>query len=354
MATAERSGVLVLEGGPAERGRRHGETLRADVQAAIGRFLDDAAVRTGGGGAQYCAQFLAATGFHRAMAAHTPDLVAELAGLAEGAAVPADQLLAYNLMDEEWWYSETLRSKCSSLAVPAHDGRPSLVAQTMDLPRAMDGGQVLVRHVHPDGREVAVLSAAGFLGLTGCNGDGVGICVNALGMLQHDAHGLPVACAIRGALDRPTASEAAAFLRSVPHASGQHYAVVDRSGDAYGLECSAAGATDSAPGTGPFFHANHPLASADVDPAVTRDRSLVENSRRRQAKLEQAGPAVSSRAGCRALLSDRTAPICVSRSDTSGWLTFGAVAMELADTVTMDVALGPPDEAPWLELELGR
>jgi hypothetical protein len=25
-----------------------------------------------------------------------------------------------------------------------------------------------------------------------------------------------------------------------------------------------------------------------------------------------------------------------------------------ADTVTMDVALGPPDETPWIELELGR
>jgi hypothetical protein len=37
MATAERSDVLVLEWGPAERGRAHGEALRRQVQAAIGR-----------------------------------------------------------------------------------------------------------------------------------------------------------------------------------------------------------------------------------------------------------------------------------------------------------------------------
>ncbi len=354
MATTERSGLLVLAGGPAERGRQHGETLRGRVQAALGRFLDDVASRTGMSGPRYVAQFLGETGFHRAMATHTPDLVAELAGIAEGAGVAADELLAYNLLDEEWWYSEMLRSKCSALAVPAREGGPGLVAQTMDLPRSMDGGQVLLQHRHPDGREVAVLSSAGFLGLTGCNAEGVGVCVNALGMLHHDARGLPVACVVRGALDRPTAAEAAAFVRSVPHASGQHYALVDRTGDAYGLECSAAGATESAPGTQPFFHANHPLASADVDPAVQRDPVQAESSRRRQAALESAGAAVTSRADCRALLAERTAPICVSRGDAGGWITFGAVAIELGDTVTMDVALGPPDEAPWIELELAR
>ena len=64
-------------------------------------------------------------------------------------------MLAYNFLDEEWWYSETLRSKCSALAVPARDGQAALVAQTMDLPLPMDGGQVLLRHRDPDGREVA-------------------------------------------------------------------------------------------------------------------------------------------------------------------------------------------------------
>jgi hypothetical protein len=79
-----------------------------------------------------------------------------------------------------------------------------------------------------------------------------------------------------------------------------------------------------------------------------------ESSRRRQAALDAAGPAVTSRADCRALLSERTAPICVARADAGGWLTFGAVAAELGDTVTIDVALGPPADAPWIELELGR
>ena len=81
-------------------------------------------------------------------------------------------------------------------------------------------------------------------------------------------------------------------------------------------------------------------------------RELARAARR---QLESGGPAVAGRADCRALLCDRTAPICVSRADAGGWLTFGAVVdWSCGDTVTMDVALGPPDETPWIELELGR
>src|SRR4051794_19415387 len=164
MATTEQGRVLTLQGEPAERGRQHGEALRDEVRAALCRFLDDAALRTGLPGPRYVERFLAETAFVGAIRAHTPDLLEELAGIAAGAGVPADHVLAYNLLDEEWWYSETLRSKCSTLAVPARDGRPALVAQTMDLPLPMDGGQVLLRHRRA-GREVAVLSAAGLIGL---------------------------------------------------------------------------------------------------------------------------------------------------------------------------------------------
>src|SRR5215470_1785667 len=131
MAMTERGRVLVLQGPAAERGRQHGEALRDEVRASLSRFLDDATVRTRLPGSRYVEQFLAETAFVGAIRAHTPDLLAELHGIADGAGVPVEHVLAYNFLDEEWWYSETLRSKCSALAVPASGGRPALVAQTM-------------------------------------------------------------------------------------------------------------------------------------------------------------------------------------------------------------------------------
>ena len=160
-----------------------------------------------------------------------------------------------------------------------------------------------------------MLSSAGLIGLTGCIGDGVGICVNALGMLRHDPRGLPVACVVRGALDRPTA-------RRQPRSSGR-----SRTPRA-ALRARRSGRRRrrprvrrrwrhrvGRPAPRPSSTPNHPLASADVDPAWTRD---LEQARARGAARRPSSPAVrpSPRAPTPARCSsDRAAPICVSRAD---------------------------------------
>ena len=279
----------------------------------------DGAARTSSGSS-------ARPAFHRAMATHTPDLVTELAGIAEGAGVAADELLAYNLLDEEWWYSETLRSKCSALAVPARDGRPGLVAPD-DGPAAADGRRPGAAAPPPSRRPRG-------------GGAVVGRVPRAhrvqrrrrrhLRERARDAPPRPPRPA-RG-VRRARRARAARRQRRRPRSCGPSRTprgsttrVVDRSGDAVGLECSAGGATESAPGARPFFHANHPLASADVDPAVARDLTQARArgaGRRHSSRAVRPSP---SRADARALLSERTAPICVSRADAGGWLTFGAV-----------------------------
>ena len=346
--------MLVLEGHAAERGRQHGEALRDEVRASLCRFLDDAAIRTGLPGARYVEQFLADTDFVGAIRAHTPALLEELSGIAEGAGVPPEQVLAYNFLDEEWWYSETLRSKCSALAVPARDGQPALVAQTMDLPLPMDGGQVLLRHRDPDGREVAVLSAAGLIGLTGASS-------GRRRDLRERARHAPARC------PRP-----ARRLRAARRA----------------------GAAD-----GPRRSRVHPVGPARLRPALRggrrrrrRDRPRVQRrwrdgvgrrhrrgsstrttrwrARTRSARAPRARPGgelapppgrardprpagLLARGRARAARRPHRADLR-SRADRSAWVTFGAVVTKLGDTVTMDVALGPPDETPWLEVELSR
>ena len=228
------------------RGRAQGETLRAQIADAFERWAEHTAHATGMHPDAYVEALLADTDFLPAIARHTPELLEEVRGIAEGSGMTLDSVLAYNLMDEQWWHQADLVAghACSLLAVPAEDGRPALVAQNMDLPDWMDGAQAVVHHHTPSG-DALVLTAAGMIGLTGVNSDGVGVCVNTLAMLHHSADGLPVAFAMRGALERSSAADAAAFLRSAPHASGQHYAVVGRDGAA-GLECSAAGAEECA------------------------------------------------------------------------------------------------------------
>jgi isopenicillin-N N-acyltransferase like protein len=299
--------------------------------------------------AEHVAGLLRATRFLPAIEAHTPELLDEVRGIAEGAGVTFERILAYNLMDEEWWYSQDRghRHACSLVAVGGRDGRGTLLAQNMDLPEVMDGGQTILRSTAPDGSRTVVLTAAGMIGLTGCNSDGLGVCVNTLSMLHHFGEGLPVAFVLRGLLERRSLAGAETFLHTVPHASGQHYAV-GCGDDVAGFECSAGGVAASDGGTTRFWHTNHPLASRDVDPADDEPEGTAD-SRRRLARLAETAPAVESAADCEELLGDKRAPLCVAPEDEHHWLTFGSITMELDSPPAVRIAPGPPDRTPWID-----
>jgi isopenicillin-N N-acyltransferase like protein len=345
--------IVEVSGSGRERGRMHGEILRGHIADALERWDAEVGERMGIPAAEHVAGLLGTTGFLAAIEAHTPELLEEARGIAEGAGVGFDRILAYNLMDEEWWYSQARghRHACSLVAVAGGDGRGAVLAQNMDLPEVMDGGQTILRSTAPDGSRTVVLTAAGMIGLTGCNSDGLGVCVNTLSMLHHFSEGLPVAFVLRGLLERRSLAGAETFLHTVPHASGQHYAV-GCGENAAGFECSAGGVVASDGGTRRFWHTNHPLASRDVDPADHEPEGTAD-SHRRLARLAETAPAVTSAADCEALLADKQAPLCVAPEAEHHWLTFGSIAMELSDPPRVRIAPGPPDRTPWVDASPG-
>jgi isopenicillin-N N-acyltransferase-like protein len=339
--------VVVLEGAPRTRGRIHGEQLRAQIQDDLGRWADDAAFRTGLPADEYVARFLADTRFIPAIEHHTPLLLEELRGIADGAGQPFERLLAYNLMDEEWWYADPLEPH-DACSVVAFAGDPAVVGQNMDLPRVMDGGQAVLHIVAEDGHEQAVLTAAGMVGLTGAS-SAAGVCVNALGMLNRSPHGLPVAFVTRGALECRSQAEAVAFVRSVHHASGQHYAIVGPDG-AIGLECSAGGVVDA--GEGRLWHTNHPLVTSDVDPAYIERPDHIASTHGRFRVLTERAPHAVDADDVRRILQEPTAHVCMGRLPGWHWFTFGSVVAEIGDDVAASFALGPPDTAEWVSVRL--
>ena len=341
--------IVDVAGSGRERGRAHGEQLRDRIAGAIERWDADVAERMGVPAAEHVAGLLGETRFVPAIEQHTPELLEEVRGIADGSGISFERILAYNLMDEEWWYSQAAghRRGCSLVALAGGEARGALLAQNMDLPEVMDGGQTILRSTAPDGSRSVVLTAAGLIGLTGCNSDGVGVCVNTLSMLNHSPEGLPVAFVLRGLLERRTLAGAEAFLRAVPHASGQHYAI-GAGDEVAGFECSAGGAVASDGGQGRFWHTNHPLASRDLDPADDEPGGTAD-SRTRFDRLAESGPEVDSAADCEELLADRRAPLCVAPEAGQGWLTFGSIAMELGQRPAVRIAPGPPDRTAWVD-----
>jgi isopenicillin-N N-acyltransferase like protein len=340
------------------RGLAHGEAVRGLVRDALQRWADATAGAAGIPMTQYVSAFLSETKLIAAIERQLPDLVDEMRGIAEGAGVSFDQVVAYNLMDEQWWYDlergPDAEPGCSVIAVADQADGTVLLAQNMDLPSYMDGGQLVLRIRTPGQPEALVLSAAGLLGLTGVNQAGLGLCVNTLLMLRHSRSGLPVTAVIRGALRYENRDSALAFLQSVSHASGQHYAVGTPDGVA-SIECSATGKalTSSRPGA-TLIHTNHPLANGDLDQraeAELEHRGSIADSKRRLAFLHEQSPSIRNVSDIKRVLADRSVPICKIPTGNRSSITFGSVIFELGSSPSAQFCPGLPTSNRWEQPE---
>jgi isopenicillin-N N-acyltransferase like protein len=323
--------VVDLPASPRARGEAHGEHLRELIGEGIARWKDSLGPQPD----VWITRFLHDTDFVPAIEATTPDLLDEVRGIAAAAGVREHEMLAYQLVDEQWCY--TLRKRiehehCSTI------GGPGFVAQNLDLPIWWDGLQTVLR-IPPHGNEPGciVVTAAGFIVMNGMNDAGVAIGVNALPDLPAVSHGLPVAFAIRGALAKRSAADAVAFLRSVDHASGQNYIVGDRD-EVLGVECDAQGSTAYGDGRR-LAHTNHSV----VRTAHASDEGVaagaLANSCARLDFLNDFDGNVTE------LLSDSTVPIRRVPTSVSPSATFATVVFELGDAPRALVRGGPSEES---------
>lgn len=301
---------------------------------------------------RYVTGLLETTDFIPAINAHTPGLLDEVRGIAEGSGLSFEVVYAYQLVDEEWWYrrdvthSTCMPEMCSSIGVQPGPDSPTIVAQNMDLPDHYDGSQILL-HMQPEGQvEVLAFAPAGLIATTGLNRAGVAVCCNSLPQLRHDKTGLPVAFVLRGILARRSLADAVKFVRSVPHATAQNYVLGGPDGAA-DYEVSPRAVTEVMPKQGRVVHTNHPLVNDDLDSEVpptlanqdTPGRTLARLRRLEELMVDNTVTGVEQ---VMMALSDCTVPTCVRRGREPGGMTLGSLVMQLADEPVLYIAGGPP------------
>ncbi|MER3438805.1 MAG: hypothetical protein C4346_15120 [Chloroflexota bacterium] len=352
--------VVTVYGDPRQRGQAQGEALRAVIGDGLGRWLATIGQTHGVDPDDYLIEFLDTTHYLTAMQRWAPAALEEIRGIAEGANQPIRRVLAYNLMDEEWYFGEERRQRqslegrtslphqCTVVCLRLPGSGVPVIAQTMDIPSVHDGTQVVLHHLPDDGPEMLIFSAAGMLGLMGVNAAGIGVVVNNLAMLPHSDRGLPVACVIRGILSCTTLAGAASFVTRVPHAVGQHYAIGSPEGLA-SFEGAANGVVRDDRVVDRVLHTNHPLVHREVvgdpEPAYVASRT-----RERLACVQAAADAIVDVAGIERVLADTSAP--VSREPEGGFMTFGAMIAELSVPPRARFAPGPPHLVPFVSHQL--
>jgi isopenicillin-N N-acyltransferase-like protein len=109
-----------------------------------------------------------------------PEVVAEISGLAAGAGVEADVLMALNARTEV--LAGVSRPECSAIGVlPGRTDGETILAQNWDWHPDVRCSLVLWTVHGEDGRWFTTFTEAGILAKIGLNSHGVGVCINILG-----------------------------------------------------------------------------------------------------------------------------------------------------------------------------
>lgn len=220
---AQALALLRVRGTPRAIGRQHGEACRESLRA----WRDDQMFRLGRIAPRPASRAQlheAALRHHEHIRANLPDLAEEIRGVAEGAALPHEDILVCQLRRELAGYTRFPgRGDCSLAA--ARGARPFL-AQTVDLAGHMaEFAQVM--HVEPiHGPPMLLFTFTGMLAYLGINAHGLAVGINLVlgGSWQP---GIPAYLLVRRLLACASVDEALAVAGATGHASSRALTLMD-------------------------------------------------------------------------------------------------------------------------------
>jgi isopenicillin-N N-acyltransferase-like protein len=230
--------TIRVHGSPAECGRRLGEQARRLIGRNIELYAD---LFRHYAGWDWPRVTKYAAGFRRPIADYEPRYLAEIEGIAAGAGVSVEDILALNVRTEIMFAAVARQAghECSAFALlPAAtvDGH-TLIGQNWDWHPGMRD-TLIVLHVQQDsGPDYVTVVEAGLLAKMGYNAAGIGVAANALISDQDRGEpGVPFHVVLRGLLDAETMTQALAAINRQARAASANYLVAHRDGEAFNAE----------------------------------------------------------------------------------------------------------------------
>ena len=226
--------------------------------------------------------------------AFDPAILEEIRGIAEGARLEFEEILALNARTEVM-YPESLATggECTSMvALPEATARGEvLIGQNWDWKPQLTESTVLLE-IEQEGRpNVVTLTEAGIVGKIGLNSSGMGACLNILkspvGLV-----GVPIHVLMRGILNCERMGDAVRKIIGQERASSNNCLVAHRDGAAIDFETAPQQWDFIYPEKGVIVHTNH-FTSERLKPMDTNvsqyPDTLVRFGRARQKMMAKTG-----------------------------------------------------------------
>jgi isopenicillin-N N-acyltransferase like protein len=296
--------------------------------------------------------------------AFDPDLLPELAGIADGAGLDRDDVLALNLRTEVLYgLAKTPAAECTAVAAlpPRTAGGTTLLAQNWDWYLWAADTCVLLVAEPDDGPGFATLVEAGLVAKTGLNEAGVGVATNALSSgADRGQPGVPYHAILRRILSAQTFDAALAAVADADRASSANYLVADDHGRAADLEAAPDGVWTLEAERGVLTHANH-FVAPDFSGYDRRLDDWTSSSSRHgcaAASLAGLGRGIDRPAIAELLADHRGHPgsVCAHPDPfAAGGEASGTVASVVMDLPARSLwaTAGPPCRSDYMEYRLG-
>ncbi|MBI4440755.1 hypothetical protein HY639_01165 [Candidatus Woesearchaeota archaeon] len=202
---------ILLNGKPREMGRRHGESLRSAIRQTIDLYQELWKIPAG--------QLLdRVNGYATSLSALVPHILDEMQGIADGAALSLEQVIALNARTELLPRSVL---ECTSIGLGGELG------QNWDWLNTFKGLPCMVE-LQPHGApRIRAFIEPGMVGKIGLNDAGVAVCLNYLQTDQIKSEGFPIHVLLRRILGCTSCEEAISMLTFSPRAASAHYLLAD-------------------------------------------------------------------------------------------------------------------------------
>lgn len=350
--------VVSVRGEPRHCGRQYGAALKESIHGTLRAYLD--AFRHHHGLSPDAVYELAAA-YLPIIHAYDVGTLEEIRGIAEGAALPLEAILALNARSElVYGLTARLADGCTSFAAvgaATADGR-TLLGQNWDWKPSVRASTTILAIARDGDPPVLTLTEAGLVGKIGFNGAGIGLVTNFL-LSDRRRIGTPVHLIRRKILTAWTLGDAIGAVLGADRALAANYLIGHADGQVIDLEAWPDDVLTVQPTGDLLTHANHfqtpPAGFRDLGKRIFPD-SVVRDVRLRRLLAQKPGSLDAP--SCQAALRDHfNLPDAICRHadprDPEGDRieTLGSVVIDLTDRV-LHFCSGPPCRGEYVSLPL--
>ncbi|KAI9928924.1 hypothetical protein ASPWEDRAFT_49394 [Aspergillus wentii DTO 134E9] len=267
---------LTLKGTPREIGLEHGRQLQSQIKSQIATY-EEMFQHTANKSWENVR--LLAEEFRVSAEKLTPDIYAEMQGIAEGASLNILDIVALNCRSEiAFGFSDG----CTSLSWKKSENA-RVLTQNWDWTTLVKRNLALVSIEREAKPTIYMVTEAGIVGKIGFNTAGVGTCLNAIRSRPCISSKLPIHVALRLCLESNSVEDALQTLSSLGGVANSQHILIADSKTSLGLELSPLGDIHLKEDEfGMVFHTNHFLENQTMDPSPWLPGSAIRLDRARQ------------------------------------------------------------------------